>query len=53
MQGGRSRSRDAGAGETTPAQSLAAWKEFAQEYRIMGPGFMQSLGRNRFDGEPA
>ena len=23
---------DAGAGETTPAQSLAAWKEFAQEY---------------------
>ena len=32
MQGGRSRSRDAGAGETTPAQSLAAWKEFAQEY---------------------
>ena len=26
------RSRDAGAGETTPAQSLAAWKEFAQEY---------------------
>ena len=32
VQGGRSRSRDAGAGETTPAQSLAAWKEFAQEY---------------------
>ena len=31
VQGGRSRSRDAGAGETTPAQSLAAWKEFAQE----------------------
>ena len=28
-------------------------KDFAQEYRIMGPGFMQSLGRNRFDGEPA
>ncbi len=27
-------------------------KEFAQEYRIVGPGFMQSLGRNRFDGEP-
>ena len=32
VQGGRSRSRDPGAGETTPAQSLAAWKEFAQEY---------------------
>ena len=30
-KGGR-RSRDAGAGETTPAQSLAAWKEFAGRY---------------------
>ena len=29
------------------------YEHFAQEYRIMGPGFMQSLGRNRFDGEPA
>ncbi|GED97188.1 hypothetical protein [Gordonia crocea] len=24
--------------------------EFADEYRILGPGFMQSLGENRFDG---
>ena len=26
------RSRDAGAGEATPAQSLAAWQEFARQY---------------------
>ena len=26
------RSRDGGAGEATPAQSLAAWREFAEEY---------------------
>ena len=32
VQGGRSRSRDAGAGETTPTQSLAAWQEFARQY---------------------
>ena len=24
--------------------------EFADEYRLLGPGFMQSLGENRFDG---
>ena len=32
VQGGSRRTRDAGAGEATPAQSLAAWKEFAQQY---------------------
>ena len=32
VQGGRSRSRDTGAGETTPAQSLAAWQAFARQY---------------------
>ena len=32
VQGGRSRSRDTGAGEATPAQSLAAWQEFARQY---------------------
>lgn len=26
--------------------------EFADEYRLLGPGFMQTLGENRFDGEP-
>ena len=30
-----------------------AWAdEFADEYRLLGPGFMQTLGENRFDGEP-
>ena len=32
VQGRSARSRDAGAGEATPAQSLAAWQEFAQQY---------------------
>ena len=32
VQGRNARSRDAGAGEATPAQSLAAWKEFAGQY---------------------
>ena len=32
MQGRSSRSRDAGAGDASPAQSLAAWREFAEEY---------------------
>ena len=32
VQGRSARSRDAGAGETTPAQSLAAWQEFARQY---------------------
>ena len=31
-QGRSVRSRDGGAGEATPAQSLAAWREFAEEY---------------------
>ena len=31
-QGRNVRSRDGGAGEATPAQSLAAWREFAEEY---------------------
>ena len=31
-QGRAARSRDAGAGEATPAQSLAAWQEFAARY---------------------
>ena len=31
-QGRSARSRDGGAGEATPAQSLAAWREFAEEY---------------------
>ena len=32
VQGRSSRSRDAGAGDASPAQSLAAWREFAEEY---------------------
>lgn len=32
VQGGSRRTRDAGAREATPAQSLTAWKEFAQQY---------------------
>ena len=32
VQGRSARSRDAGAGEATPAQSLAAWQEFARQY---------------------
>ena len=32
VQGRSTRSRDAGAGEATPAQSLAAWQEFARQY---------------------
>ena len=32
VQGRASRSKDAGAGEATPAQSLAAWQEFAKTY---------------------
>ena len=32
VQGRGARSRDAGAGEATPAQSLAAWQEFARQY---------------------
>ena len=32
MQGRSTRSRDAGAGEATPAQSIAAWQEFARQY---------------------
>ena len=32
VQGRASRSRDDGAGEATPAQSLAAWQEFAARY---------------------
>ena len=32
MQGRNTRTRDAGAGEATPAQSLAAWQEFAARY---------------------
>ena len=32
VQGRSVRSRDAGAGEATPAQSLAAWQEFARQY---------------------
>ena len=32
VQGGSRRIRDAGAGEATPAQSMAAWKKFAQRY---------------------
>ena len=31
-QGRNARSRDAGAGEASPAQSLAVWHEFAEEY---------------------
>ncbi len=32
MQGTSRRTRDTGAGEATPAQSLAAWQEFARQY---------------------
>lgn len=32
VQGRSTRGRDAGAGEATPAQSLAAWQEFARQY---------------------
>ena len=32
VQGRSSRSRDAGPGDASPAQSLAAWQEFAKEY---------------------
>lgn len=32
VQGRSQRSRDAAAGESTPAQSLAAWREFAGQY---------------------
>ena len=32
VQGRSTRSRDAGAGEATPAQSIAAWQEFARQY---------------------
>ena len=32
VQGRNARTRDAGAGEATPAQSLAAWQEFAARY---------------------
>jgi tRNA and rRNA cytosine-C5-methylases len=32
VQGRSSRSRDAGAGDASPAQSLTAWREFAEEY---------------------
>ena len=32
VQGRSTRNRDAGAGEATPAQSLAAWQEFARQY---------------------
>ena len=32
VQGTSRRTRDAGAGEATPAQSLAAWQEFARQY---------------------
>ncbi len=32
VQGRSSRSRDAGAGDASPVQSLAAWREFAEEY---------------------
>ena len=32
VQGRNTRTRDAGAGEATPAQSLAAWQEFAARY---------------------
>ena len=32
VQGRSSRSREAGAGDASPAQSLAAWREFAEEY---------------------
>ena len=32
VQGRSSRSRDAGAGDASPTQSLAAWREFAEEY---------------------
>ena len=32
VQGRSARGRDAGAGEATPAQSLAAWQEFARQY---------------------
>lgn len=32
VQGRSARSRDAGAGEATPAQSLAAWQEFTRQY---------------------
>ena len=32
VQGRSARSRDAGTGEATPAQSLAAWQEFARQY---------------------
>ena len=32
VQGRSSRSREAGAGDVSPAQSLAAWREFAEEY---------------------
>ena len=32
VQGRSARSRDAGAGEATPAQSRAAWQEFARQY---------------------
>ena len=32
VQGRSARSRDAGAGEATPAQSIAAWQEFARQY---------------------
>ena len=32
VQGRSSRSREAGAGDASPAQSLATWREFAEEY---------------------
>ena len=32
VQGTSRRTRDTGAGEATPAQSLAAWQEFARQY---------------------
>ena len=32
VQGRSSRSREAGAGDASPAQSLVAWREFAEEY---------------------
>ena len=32
VQGRSSRSREAGAGDASPAQSLAAWQEFARQY---------------------
>ena len=32
VQGRSSRSREAGAGDASPVQSLAAWREFAEEY---------------------